>query len=57
MKQNRHSDSQIMDPGIEAALIQAYSGYESRQSLDIYSKLAIGDAQDEYENVIQKFPV
>lgn len=43
--------------GIEDALIQPYSGHESRQSLEIYSKLSIGDAQESYENVIHKFPV
>lgn len=43
--------------GIEDALIQPYSGHESRQSLEIYSKLSIGDAQNEYENIIRKFPV
>lgn len=43
--------------GVEDALIQPYSGHESRKSLEIYSKLSIGDAQGEYENVISKFPV
>ncbi len=43
--------------GIEDALIQPYSGHESRKSLEIYSRLSIGDAQEEYENVIEKFPV
>lgn len=43
--------------GIEDAMIQPYSGHESRQSLEIYSKLSIGDAQVEYDNVIDKFPV
>lgn len=43
--------------GIEDALIQPYSGHESRQSLEIYSKLSIGEAQEEYDNVIGKFPV
>ena len=43
--------------GIEDGLIQPYSGHESRQSLEIYSKLSIGDAQKTYENVIGKFPV
>lgn len=43
--------------GIEDALIQPYSGHESRQSLEMYSKLSIADAQKEYENVIKKFPV
>jgi integrase/recombinase XerD len=43
--------------GIEDSLIQPYSGHESRQSLEIYSKLSIGDAQKEYESVIGKFPI
>lgn len=43
--------------GIEDALIQPYSGHESRQSLEIYSKLSIGDAQKEYEHIIGKFPI
>ena len=43
--------------GIEDALIQPFSRHESRQSLEIYSKLSIGDAQESYENVIAKFPV
>lgn len=43
--------------GIEDALIQPYSGHESRQSLEIYSRLSIGDAQEEYDSVIKEFPV
>ena len=43
--------------GIDDALIQPYSGHEGRQSLEIYSKLSIGEAQESYENVIDKFPV
>lgn len=43
--------------GIDDALIQPYSGHESRQSLEIYSKLSITDAQSEYENVIKRFPI
>lgn len=43
--------------GIDDALIQPYSGHESRQSLEIYSKLSITDAQSEYESVIKKFPI
>lgn len=43
--------------GIEDALIQPYSGHESRQSLEVYSKLSIGEAQESYENVISKFPI
>jgi integrase/recombinase XerD len=43
--------------GIDDALIQPYSGHASRQSLEIYSRLAIGDSQREYEQVIGQFPV
>jgi integrase/recombinase XerD len=43
--------------GIDDALIQPYSGHESRQSLEIYSKLSIGEAQKEYNKVIDRFPV
>ena len=43
--------------GIDDALIQPYSGHESRKSLEIYSKLSITDAQAGYEEIIGKFPV
>jgi integrase/recombinase XerD len=43
--------------GIDDALIQPYSGHESRQSLEIYSRLALADAQREYQGVIERFPV
>nr|WP_148271448.1 tyrosine-type recombinase/integrase [Desulfosporosinus acidiphilus] len=43
--------------GIDDALIQPYSGHESRKSLEIYSRLAITDAQREYDEVINKFPI
>lgn len=43
--------------GLDDALIQPYSGHASRQSLEIYSRLAIGDAQHEYDQVIGRFPV
>ncbi len=43
--------------GIDDALIQPYSGHDSRKSLEIYSKLSIKDAQDEYEHHINKFPI
>jgi hypothetical protein len=39
------------------SLIQPYSGHASRQSLEIYSRLTIGDAQEEYDRVIGRFPV
>ncbi|HJO95665.1 MAG TPA: site-specific integrase [Victivallales bacterium] len=43
--------------GIDDALIQPYSGHESRQSLEIYSKLSLADAQNKYNDVIKEFPV
>lgn len=43
--------------GIDDALIQPYSGHESRQSLEIYSRLSINEAQKEYNENIGKFPV
>ncbi|MHC4537315.1 MAG: tyrosine-type recombinase/integrase [Planctomycetota bacterium] len=43
--------------GLDDALIQPYSGHASRQSLEIYSRLAIAEAQQEYNNVIGRFPI
>ena len=43
--------------GIDDALIQPYSGHDSRQSLEIYSRLSIKDAQKEYNENIGKFPI
>nr|WP_245596728.1 hypothetical protein [Shimazuella kribbensis] len=45
--------------GIDDALIQPYSGHASRQrqSLEVYSKFAITEAQEEYNLVIASFPV
>lgn len=43
--------------GIDDALIQPYSGHESRKSLEIYSKLSITDAQNKYNEVINEFPI
>ncbi|HUH71547.1 MAG TPA: hypothetical protein VLZ05_23290 [Mycobacterium sp.] len=38
------------------ALIQPYSGHASRTSLEIYSRIAITDAQHSYDSVIDHFP-
>ena len=38
-------------------LIQPYSGHASRTSLEIYSRLALPDAQASYDGVIGHFPV
>ena len=43
--------------GIDDALIQPYSGHDSRQSLEVYSRLSIKDAQREYNENIGKFPI
>lgn len=43
--------------GIDDALIQPYSGHETRQSLEVYSKLSLADAQEAYDKKIDKFPV
>ncbi|WP_245599989.1 tyrosine-type recombinase/integrase [Paenibacillus harenae] len=43
--------------GIDNALIQPYSGHESRKSLEIHSRLAITVAQEAYDDVITRFPV
>lgn len=43
--------------GIDDALIQPYSGHETRQSLEIYSKLSLSKAQEAYNKEIGKFPV
>jgi integrase len=43
--------------GVDDALIQPYSGHETRTSLEIYSRLAITDAQRECDAVIDRFPV
>lgn len=43
--------------GIDDALIQPYSGHATRTSLEIYSKIALGPAQDTYDAVIDRFPV
>jgi integrase/recombinase XerD len=43
--------------GVDDALIQPYSGHESRKSLEIYSKLSLAECQEEYETQIKNFPV
>ena len=42
--------------GIDDALIQPYSGHETRQSLEIYSRLSLSEAQEAYDKAIDKFP-
>jgi len=45
------------EKGVDDALIQPYSGHDSRQSLEIYSKLSLGDCQQKYEKRIKDFSV
>ena len=42
---------------IDDALIQPYSGHETRQSLEVYSKLSLSKAQEAYDEKIKNFPV
>lgn len=43
--------------GLDDALIQPYSGHASRQSLEVYSRLTLGEAQREYDRIIGRSPV
>ena len=43
--------------GIDDALIQPYSGHETRKSLEVYSKLSLDKAQDIYDKNIKDFPI
>ncbi len=43
--------------GIDDALIQPYSGHASRQSLEVYSRLSLAVAQENYDQAIKEFPV
>jgi integrase/recombinase XerD len=43
--------------GIDDALIQPYSGHATRQSLELYSRLALIEAQQRYRDVIGGFLV
>jgi integrase/recombinase XerD len=47
----------LKQQGVDDALIQPYSGHASRKSLEVYSRLAIGDAQGEYNTAMERFPI
>jgi hypothetical protein len=47
----------IRNDHLDDALIQPYSGHETRTSLEIYSRLSITDAQHAYDAVIDRFPI
>jgi TnpA family transposase len=39
------------------AILKRFTGHKSRKSLEVYSRLAIEEAQNEYNEVINKFPI
>jgi hypothetical protein len=43
--------------GIDDAFIQPYSGHASRQSLEIYSRLSLADAQPSYSQAMERFSI
>lgn len=43
--------------GTDDALIQPYSGHSNRQSLEVYSRLSLADAQVAYDEAMEDFPV
>jgi integrase/recombinase XerD len=43
--------------GIDDSLIQPYSGHASRQSLEIYSRPSLADAQPFYNQAMERFPI
>jgi integrase/recombinase XerD len=43
--------------GLDDALIQPYSGHATRQSLEIYSRLSLADAQPPYNQAMEHFPI
>jgi integrase/recombinase XerD len=47
----------LKNQGVDDALIQPYSGHETRASLEVYSKLSLANAQETYDDKIKDFPV
>ncbi len=43
--------------GIDDVLIQPYSGHATRQSLEVYSRLSLADAQPSYNQAMEHFPI
>ena len=43
--------------GVDDAFIQPYSGHDSRKSLEVYSMLALPEAQNKYNEVMDQFPL
>lgn len=38
-------------------LIQSYSGNESKESLKIYAKLEVANSKNDYNKIMEKFPI
>jgi len=49
--------TRLKKQGVDDALIQPYSGHASRTSLEVYSRLSLSDAQEQYNRVIGQFPI
>jgi integrase/recombinase XerD len=47
----------LKEQSVDDALIQPYSGHATRTSLEIYSHIALAKAQQQYDAVIDKFPI
>jgi integrase/recombinase XerD len=47
----------LKSQGMDDALIQPFSGHESRKTLEIYSRLSLPDSQPEYNKLMRSFPV
>lgn len=49
--------TRLKTQGIDDTLIQSDSGHATRQSLEIYSRLALPDAQASCDQALGRFPV
>ncbi len=49
--------SWLKKQGLDDALIQPFSGHESKVALEIYTSYSTDDAKPNYEQLIKKFPV
>ena len=49
--------TRLKKEGIDDALIQPYSGHATRQSLEVYSRLSLSDAQPVYNQAMERFPI
>ena len=45
------------NPRRRQVVVEQERAHSSRKSLEIYSRLSISEAQEEYNNVIGRFPI